>query len=176
MTQTPATAATRALSGVVLGTLGIGAAYASAFFPHTVGAAGPYLMAVAVPVCLIATMTLGAVRGSRLRGGLGWPMLLLFVLVCVLVGGGLLLALLLPPDTVAGPYWLGLPRRAAVVVYGVGILPLFVLPLAYAFTFDARTLSDADLARVRAARMRHEPADEAPAVESQAVDAPLARP
>jgi hypothetical protein len=170
MTQTPATVVTRALSGVVLGTLAIGAAYASAFFPQTVGAAGPYLMAVAVPVCLIATMTLGAVRGARTRGGLGWPILLLFVLVCTLVGGGFLLALLLPPDTVAGPYWLGLPRRAAVVVYGVGILPLFILPLAYAFTFDVLTLSDADLARVRAARGSHAPADDA-----SAVDAPLAR-
>jgi hypothetical protein len=149
---TGATGATVALSGVVLGTLGIGAAYATAFFPHTVGAAGPYLMAVAVPVCMVATMTLGAVRGSRGLGGLGWPILLLFVLMCTLVGGSFLLALQLPPDTVAGPYWLGLPRRAAVVVYGVGILPLFVLPLAYAFTFDALTLSDADLARVRAAR------------------------
>ena len=77
-----------------------------------------------------------------------WPILLVFVLV----GGGFLLALLLPPDTVNGPYWLGLPRRAAVVLYGVGLLPLFVLPLAYAFTFDALTLSDEDLARVRAAR------------------------
>jgi hypothetical protein len=148
MTRIRTTPATLALSGVVLGTLGIGAAYASAFFPHTLGKAGPYLMAVAVPVCLIATMVLGAARGSRALGALKWPILLVFVLV----GGGFLLALLLPADTVHGPYWLGLPRRAAVVLYGVGLLPLFVLPLAYAFTFDALTLSDEDLARVRAAR------------------------
>lgn len=148
MTRIRATSSTLALSGVVLGTLGIGAAYASAFFPDTLGKAGPYLMAVAVPVCLIATMVLGAVRGSRALGALRWPILLVFVLV----GGGFLLALRLPPDTADGPYWLGLPRRAAVVLIGVGLLPLFVLPLAYAFTFDALTLSDEDLARVRAAR------------------------
>jgi len=148
MTRIRTTPATLALWGVVLGTLGIGAAYVSAFFPRTLGMVGPYLMAVAVPVCMIATMVLGAARGSRPLGALKWPILLVFLLV----GGGFLLALQLPPDTVNGPYWLGLPRRAAVVLYGVGLLPLFVLPLAYAFTFDAFTLSDADLARVRAAR------------------------
>jgi len=146
MKQPPATLA---LYGVILGTIGIGAAYVSAFFPDTLGKAGPYVMAVALPVCMIATMVLGAVRGSRGLGALMWPILLVFLLV----GGGFLLALQLPPDTVDGPYWLGLPRRAAVVLYGVGILPLFVLPLAYAFTFDALTLSDEDLARVRAARV-----------------------
>jgi hypothetical protein len=31
-------------------------------------------------------------------------------------------------------------------------VPLFLLPLVYAWSFDALTLSDADLARVRAAR------------------------
>ena len=161
---------------MVLGTLGIGAAYVSAFFPDTVGAAGPYLMAVAVPACMIATMALGAVRGSRGLGALGWPLLLVFVLMFALVAGGFLLALLLPPDTVASPSWLGLPRRAAVVVYGVGILPLFVLPLAYAVTFDALTLSDEDLARVRAARSIGAPAGDAPTGDAPTGDAPTARP
>ncbi len=147
---TPADLARRA---VVVGTLGIGAAYASAFFPDSIGAMGPYLMAVALPVCMIATMVLGTVRGTTGLGVLAVPVLLVFVLV----GGGFLLALQLPPDTADGPYWFGLPRRAAVILYGVGILPLFVLPLAYAFTFDALTLSDEDLARVRAARVGDAP-------------------
>ena len=50
------------------------------------------------------------------------------------------------------PLWLGLPPRAAVVLYVIGFLPVLVLPLAYALTFDALTLSEADLARARAAR------------------------
>jgi hypothetical protein len=33
----------------------------------------------------------------------------------------------------------------------VGLLPLFVLPVAYALTFDQTTLSEDDLARVREA-------------------------
>jgi hypothetical protein len=38
------------------------------------------------------------------------------------------------------------------VLYGVGLLPVLVLPLAYAFTFREMTLDAADLERIRAAR------------------------
>ena len=106
-------------------------------------------MALALPVTMVAMMTFGAVRAGRRVGALALP----FALVFLLVAGGFALALWLPPDTADGVYWLGLPRRAAVIVYGVGLLPLFVLPFAYALTFDALTLDDADLERVRAARM-----------------------
>ncbi|WP_169307541.1 hypothetical protein [Gemmatimonas aurantiaca] len=137
-----------ALRATVLGTVGIALAYASAFLPPSVSVWGPYLMAVALPFCMMATMVLGAARDGKPLGRLVWPMALVFVLVA----GGFLLALTLPSDTVTSTLWLGLPPRAAVVLYGVGLLPLFVLPVAYAFTFDALTLSDEDIARVRAAR------------------------
>jgi hypothetical protein len=45
---------------------------------------------------------------------------------------------------------LGLPRRAAIVIYVIGLLPLFAMPFAYAATFDDATLSADDLARLRA--------------------------
>jgi hypothetical protein len=50
--------------------------------------------------------------------------------------------------------WLGLPPRAAVVLYGIGLIPLLLIPLAYAFTFEEQTLSDGDLERVLAAARR----------------------
>jgi hypothetical protein len=146
-----ASAHRRALQAIVLGTAGLALAYASAFLPPPLGRWGPYVMAVAMPLCMIATMVLGAARAGRSLGGLLWPMGAVFVLVA----GAFLAALVMPEDTVGGALWLGLPPRAAVIVYGVGLLPLFVLPLAYAFTFDVLTLSDADLARVRAARLPH---------------------
>ena len=40
--------------------------------------------------------------------------------------------------------------RAAIVIYGIGLLPIIVLPVAYALTFEAMTLSAEDLERVRA--------------------------
>ena len=45
--------------------------------------------------------------------------------------------------------WLGLPARAAVVIYGIGLLPIVVLPVAYALTFETQTLNAADVERVR---------------------------
>jgi len=60
------------------------------------------------------------------------------------------------------------------VLIGIGLLPLLVLPLAYALTFDEMTLSEADLARVRdAARALAPgaaPAGSAPEAEPAAVE------
>lgn len=144
-----------ALRAIVIGTVGIAIAYATAFGPPAVAGAGPWIMALSLPVTMVAMMTFGAVRAGRKVGALALP----FTLVFLLVAGGFALALWLPPDTVDGIYWLGLPRRAAVIIYGVGLLPLFVLPFAYALTFEALTLDDADIERVRAARTTATPAD-----------------
>jgi len=93
-------------------------------------------------------MVLGAARAGRLPGALGTA----FALVGVMLAGCFALALGLTADLgAAEPLLLGLPRRAAVIVYGVGLLPVFVLPAAYALTFDAQTLRDEDLERVREA-------------------------
>jgi hypothetical protein len=56
-----------------------------------------------------------------------------------------------PQEGAGGPLLLGLPLRTAIVLYGVGVVPIAILPLAYALTFDSSTLSEADLVRVRAA-------------------------
>jgi hypothetical protein len=46
--------------------------------------------------------------------------------------------------------WLGLPAPAAIVIYGIGLLPIIVLPVAYALTFESQTLNAEDVERVRA--------------------------
>jgi hypothetical protein len=138
-----------ALRALVIGVVCIALAYASAFLPAPLSQAGPWLMAVMMPVTMFAMMILGAVRDVR---GLG-PLAVPFVLVLALVAGGFLIALALPPERVDTPLLLGLPRRAAVILFGVGLLPLFVLPIVYALTFDKLTLTDDDIARVRAARL-----------------------
>ncbi len=66
-------------------------------------------------------------------------------------------ALWLPAEQASSPLVLGLPLRAAIVIYGVGIVPALVLPFVYARTFDSLTLSAEDLAAVReAARQARE--------------------
>jgi hypothetical protein len=77
---------------------------------------------------------------------------LAFAVVFVIVAGGFLCALALPVEPADAPLVAGLPLRAAIILLGVGVLPLFLLPLVYAATFDAVTLDEGDLERVRQAR------------------------
>ncbi len=81
-----------------------------------------------------------------------------------MIGFGAALAL---PAT-EGPLstlWLGLPARAAIVIYGVGLLPIVVLPIAYALTFETQTLSAEDVERVRALARENQAAIESGATE-----------
>lgn len=134
-----------ALSGLVLSTVLIGAAYAAAFLPGGAPAWAPWLMAVGTAGSMAAVMALGAERNGRI-GRLWIP----FAFTFVVIAGGFGAVLALPPADPSDPaLWLGLPPRAAIVMYGIGLLPLFVVPVAYALTFDGRTLSAEDLERVR---------------------------
>ena len=106
----------------------------------------PWLLALGIPAALGAIMILGATRGDRGVGPLKIPFA--FVILMLVIGFGAALTL---PAT-EGPLsrlWLGLPARAAIVIYGIGLLPIFVLPIAYALTFDTQTLSAEDVERVR---------------------------
>ena len=150
-----------ALLALLLGTLAIAAAYASAFLPGDPPAWSAWAMGTGTAVVMVAAMALGAVR-KRGIGRLKLP----FAFVFVVLAGGFAAALALPPEAPGAPLYLGLPLRAAVVLVGIGLLPLLVLPVAYALTFDEMTLSEEDLARVRAAA--NESTDPAP-VEVEAV-------
>ncbi|GLC27722.1 hypothetical protein [Roseisolibacter agri] len=137
-----------AVGALFLGTAAIAVAYASAFRDGGAPRWASWAMALGVPLDLVATMVLGAARRGRVPGST----LAAFALVGVMLAGGFALALALPDDLgAAEPLWLGLPRRAAVIVYGVGLLPVIVLPVVYALTFDAQTLRPEDQARVEAA-------------------------
>lgn len=133
-----------ALALLVLSILGVAAAYASAFAPPAPGWAA-WVMAFSVAGVLVAMAILGAARKGRI-GRLKIPLALLFAIVA----GGFALVLAMPPEAPGDPrLWLGLPPRAAIVIYGIGLLPLLIIPVAYALTFDEFTLSAGDLERVR---------------------------
>ncbi|HYW12330.1 MAG TPA: hypothetical protein VE871_10235 [Longimicrobium sp.] len=137
-----------ALLALLAGTLAIAAAYASAFLPGDPPVWAGWAMGLGIPCCLLAIMVLGAVRGNESIGKLKYP----FAFSGLVLIAGFALALGLPADEAAGvPLYLGLPLRAAVVLYGIGLLPIVVLPIAYALTFDAQTLDPEDLERVRRA-------------------------
>lgn len=137
-----------ALAGLFLSVLCIAGAYASAFLPGGAPAVAPWGLALGIPGALVSVMALGAVRAGEGLGRLALP----FAFVGLVLAGGFGLALALPATEFAGaPLYLGLPLRAAIIVYGVGLLPIAVLPIAYALTFSTQTLREVDLERVRAA-------------------------
>lgn len=135
-----------ALATVAAATLLIGIAYASAFLPGGAPAWAAWLCMLGTAFAMVAAMVMGAHSARRPLGALVWP----FAFTLVVLIAGFSAALLLPEPTATSPLWLGLPPGAAVIMYGVGLLPLLVLPLAYALTFDARTLTPADIARITA--------------------------
>ena len=144
-----------AMRGVVIATLLIAAGYAGAFLPGGAPAWSPWAMVVGTATLLVALMALGARRtGGSLR-----PLVLPLLATYVILLGGFGLALILPPDPAGAVLWLGLPRRAALVLYGIGLVPAAILPLAYARTFESLTLRPEDLERIRAARARREAAE-----------------
>lgn len=125
-------------------------AYVGAFLPGGPPAWAPWVMMVGSSTMLVSAMAMGAARKGRI-GALALP--LAFVLVLLVAAFGL--ALVLPPDDPAHPVlWLGLPPRAALVLYGVGILPFLVLPLAYARTFPLQVLPPGEVERVREEALR----------------------
>ena len=90
----------------------------------------------------------GARRHERIERN--WRAQASFLFVFVVLASGFCLALGLPITEAKGAtLLLGLPFRAAIVIYGIGLLPIVVLPVAYAITFDTQTLSESDIARVK---------------------------
>ena len=124
----------------------IAIAYGAALVTSGVSTWAPWIAAIAIPVALTAIMVLGAVRGDKGIGSLAIP----FGLVALILVVGFLAALILPAtESPTSSLWLGLPARAAIVIYGIGVLPIIVLPVAYALTFETQTLTADDVERVR---------------------------
>lgn len=135
------------LAALLGGTLAITAAYGSAFLAGPPPAWAAWALGIGSSVVMVASMALGAVRHGKGLGRLKWA----FAFVFVVLAGGFGAVMVLPDEAPDAPLFLGLPLRAAIVLIGIGLLPLLVLPVAYALTFDDMTLSEDDLARVRAA-------------------------
>jgi len=136
-----------ALFALIIATVAIGAAYALAFLPGGAGKASAFLMAVGIATMAVSLMTLGAVREGEKLGELAGAFAFVFV---VFVGGFGAVLLLSDADSAASRLWLGLPLRAAIVIYGIGFLPVLVLPFVYARNFELRTLKPEDLDAIRA--------------------------
>ncbi len=128
-----------ALRVLVLSTVAVGAAYAGAFLPGGAPRWAAWAMAVGIAAMTVSMMALGALRDGASARALAMP----FAFTFLVLAGGFGLALALPDADAPGMrLWLGLPPRAAVIVYGVGLLPFLVLPWAYARTFGGAAVRD----------------------------------
>ena len=129
----------------------VAVAYATMFASAAPPAWAPVALAIGANGVIMTLMAIGAVRHDTMPRSLAMTFIGLFVLCA----GAFVVALLLPPQEGAGgALLLGLPLRTAIVLYGVGVVPIAILPLAYALTFESSTLSEGDLKRVRAAHAR----------------------
>ncbi len=147
----------RLLLRLLLGSCGLVAiAYAAMFATVTPPTWAAISLAIGANGVIMNLMALGAVR----RGTIPRSLVVTFIGLFVLCAGCFVVALLLPArEGAGGPLILGLPIRTAIVLYGVGVVPIAILPFAYALTFESSTLSDEDLARVRAARASMRPGE-----------------
>lgn len=126
--------------------LAIALGYASAFLPNGTPRAAAFVFAIATAALMVAVLVLGAARrGGAGLGGLRW----VFVFCFAVLASGFSLALLAPAVTPDARLFIGLPQGAATILYIVGLLPLLVLPIAYAVTFDKATLSIDELDELR---------------------------
>ena len=108
------------------------------------------LIAAAFPVALIA---LGVARGGSL-GPLGWPLLALLTILVV----DLVAILALRGSVETAPWLGGLPLPAAIMFYGLFLLPQILVCVAYVSTFERVGLSRDDLDALRR-RFGREPAE-----------------
>jgi hypothetical protein len=135
-----------ALLALFVAIVAIATGYAAAFNRGGAPTWAAWLLALGISVALGAIMILGAVRGTSGIGRLKIP----FALVILILVIGFGAALGMPAtENVLGRLWLGLPARAAIVIYVIGLLPIVILPVAYAMTFETLTLSAEDVERVR---------------------------
>ena len=125
--------------------IALAGAYVATFAGADPNGVTAWTFAVAMPFAFVAIIALAVARPNRRAGGLGLLAGPLLALLLLLIAA-FTLALLLPTNE---PLIAGVPRRAALVLYGVGLMPFLFLPLAYALTFRDMTLRDEDIDRIR---------------------------
>ena len=135
MSRGPGRAGTRAgVTLVCAGAIAAGVAYAAAIVDGAAPTWAPWALAAGASASSVGLFFLGAATRDALTRGIA----ALLVALGILLFGAFAAALALTPGAGATePLLLGLPRRLAIVFYGVGFVPLFVLPVAFARTFGA---------------------------------------
>lgn len=135
----------RAVGGLALSTVLLAVGYVGPFITFPAPDWAVWATAMGTAGSFMSLIALGSARYGESRP-VPWT---LGLLALVLFGGFAAMILLPPPDPAEPVLWLGLPPGAAVLIYVIGLLPLFLAPVAYALDFNRWTLREEDLARVK---------------------------
>ena len=117
-----------------------------------------WLAIVGISTSLSGTLVIGATRNGRLSR----PAILAALVLLLVPLSAFSAAVLLPVESPTDPLVLGLPRRAALVLLGIGVLPLFILPFAYASDTNNAPLDAQALTELRAEAERLRGAGDVP--------------
>ena len=121
------------ISLLSVGALLVALSYALTFAAEA--SIAPWFLAIGATLVLTGLGLLGA--GQRA------PRLAAVVLVaCALTLIGFATALVIKPHAVNGPLLLGLPRATTLMLLLTGLVPLVLLPVAYALLFKREVLVD----------------------------------
>lgn len=146
---------TAPITPLLLGLLLVAAAYAGQFTGHASSRYPAASLALGASIVLASLLALAARRPGGTPRALRVTVRLAFVATL----GGLGYALIAPAPTAGGPLLLGLPRVTAVMLLVTGLVPLVVLPIAYARAFDRDVLGEGDVERIAAAARALQPVD-----------------
>jgi hypothetical protein len=135
-----------ALAVMAAGVALMAGAYASAWQTGGTPVWGIWCM-IAGSAAIIGGMVVLTAARSGVRARLA---ALLGLVLFVILVAGFGLPMVMPPEQANSPLFLGLPYRAALEVYGVGLLPALFLPLAFAAAFRDEGLDAESLASLRA--------------------------
>ncbi len=131
------------VAGLVLGALLVLLSYVSAWFGAPTW--GTWSMISGSALCMSAAIAMGAanshIRPARVA------LVAAFLLVVIVAGFGI--PMYFPAVTVETPLVLGLPLPVAIEVYGVGLLPVVVLPILFALEFKSDGLDEAALVALK---------------------------
>jgi hypothetical protein len=124
----------------------VAAGYAGSFFD---AAWAPWCLAIGTCGALMSMMALGAIRRGKIAPVLRW----VFAGMFLFCAGCFCVALAIPANEgPGGPLLFNFPLRSTIVLLGVAIVPILVMPFAWALTFDSSMLSEDDLVRLREAQ------------------------
>ncbi len=127
--------------------------YAAAWWPG----GAPRWVAVSFALATVAQLAAFCLLGARRRDGRTGAVAPGVIAAGVLVAVAFVTAIVAPDPGAAEPLLGGLPRRTAIVLYGIGIAPLAILATVFVRTFDAWAPTDEDVARLRAIRDANPP-------------------